>query len=596
MLVKPLIEIWDKTETTLLLRYDGFSPNSNNVNAILCSVSLGQTETTFSLGFADPDKIIDQSKVKIGCLVKVFAGRTSADTQLLFKGYIETRQNTVGGKGVLEYHLTGFGENASLNDLLITFKRAATSLNLDTGVPERTESNMRVFELIRDVMEDLDIRPDRDGLTPVSYLGLDLTGISNKIIETLSAVDLSLTEVSQVLNFFADLVGATWTIKDSKLIFDFPKIVHSGIVVKDIVETNDRGDSVGYFIGPWNYVDSVSKGEGFVNNAYVSTFVDQQAIATSLRNKGSSIMFDRWRAQQFTALDTRFSDLLIIASKIGDPLGANTSTTPIDKQETQWRGEIRVDNNNLPTGPLVAQFDIDVSSINVSKKTNVFINGLSSRFKANPSPNNKYWIIMFPIGTDLANTIRWHHNGDEETLNQNSAFANTTRSITADNKKGEFDSTKASWRLSSKGPTYTYSVFSRIRRIHQFSDPESIDEFRRKEASLNIDELDDSLSVVRYMQNILSFATKPLRVYNPNEVTIPIGKLYFPGEFITIIDSTVDNHTFSKNIMAEIDNVTYNWDSTNTHTALGILTCTIQPKTHYNWHNDKLKVADCLLT
>jgi hypothetical protein len=485
----------------------------------------------------------------------------------------------------MDYTITGFGEMASLNDLIVNFKRASSKLAEDVNDPNfqlRPDSKMAVFELVRDLMEDLDIRVTRD-LKVKDYMKLSISGISSQVNERLLSVIQPMTEVSQVLNFLAEVTGAYWKIENGKLIFEYPDVKHSGIILKNKVHSTDLADSTSYFAGPWTYTDSISKSDGFANRIYTSTTIDTKSVANSMTNKGSTSLYGRAIAQQFTTIESRMSTLAFIMSKVGDPFGTTTTEDigaglSTDVTDQIVKGEIRIDMDNKPNGPAIVQFQIPVSGLTTTADT-IFVNEIN----VNPavlSPTAKYWIVLFPVGTSLRNTIRWHHNGDLSTIDQYSAFA-----------QGESKSDLSDFKVARFGPTYTYTIFAKIRRLQEYSDPQSIARFRLKEDRVDLDFLDDSLSTAKMMQNVLAYRGKPVRKYNVNEVTLPLNLWFTPGTNITISDDT-GHHELSRNIFAEIHEVRYSWSADTSDKTIGIFKCTIMPIGHLNWHSSIFPAGD----
>src|SRR5215216_246983 len=317
-LLKCVVEIYDNTGTTLLLRYDSFNPNSNPIVLLDCEIVLGLTATSFMLRFEDGGKVIDQNTIGLGNKVLVYAGRYANDLTLLFSGYSEKRSPKILGNGVMDYVMDGHGEMASFNDIIVNFKRASSKLVdviEDPNFPTRPDSKMSVNELVTDLMEDPDVRVTRDMLVK-DYLNLDISGISPLVSERLLSVVQSMTEVSQVLNFLAEVTGAYWKIENGRLIFEYPDIKHSGITVKNKVAPTDLADSTSYFSGSWEYTDSISKEDGFANRIYTATTIDTKSVANAMSNRGSTTLYNRSIAQQFTTVESRISTLAFIMSRV----------------------------------------------------------------------------------------------------------------------------------------------------------------------------------------------------------------------------------------------------------------------------------------
>ena len=571
-----VVEIYDNNGTWLLLSYDSFNPASNTLALLECEVKLGLTNSSFHLLFEDGGGNIDQNTIGLGNKVLIYAGRDSQNLTLLFTGYAEKRTPIIRGNHIMDYAIDGYSEMASMNDLIVNFKRASTQLVDidDPNFPKRPDSKMSVFELVTDLMEDTDVRITRDMLIR-DYLGLDLSGISPMVTERLLSVVQSMTEVSQVLNFFAEVTGAYWKVENGKLFFEYPETQHSGIVIRNKKSATDRADSTSYFAGPWNYTDSISKDDGFANRIYTSTTIDTKSVASSMSNKGSTTLYGRAIAVQFTALESRISTIALILSRIGEPFRNLEGALSTDIAEQVIDGEIRIDNNNTPTGPVISTFKVPAGGLSSSADT-IFVNDIKVDASV-LSPTAKYWLVLMPCGTSNRDTVRWHHDGDLTTYPRYSAFA-----------RGETKVDLSDWRTSRFGPTYCYSIFARIRRLQEYSDPASIEHFRLKEDTASLDFLDDTLSVNKMMQNVLSIRAKPVRKYQINEVTLPLGLWFTPGQQVTIVDDT-GHHSEASNILAEIAEVSYSWSTDSADSTLGIFKVNVLPVGHLNWHRSLLQ-------
>src|SRR5688500_3072697 len=247
-------------------------------------------------------------------------------------------------------------------------------------------------------------------------------------------------------------------------------------------------------------------------------------------------------------------------------------------QEQVVHGEIRIDNENKPTGPVISQFKVEVGGLSSTADT-IFVNDIKIDASV-LSPNAKYWLVLLPCGTSYRNTVLWHHDGDMVTLDKYSAFA-----------KGSTRNDLSDWQVSRYGPTYCHAIFARLRRIQEYSDPQSIRTFRLKEDIAEADFLDDSLSVAKMMQNVLAIRGKPVRKYDFNEVTLPAGKWFTPGQNVTVVDDT-GHHEEDKNIFAEIQEVSYSWSTSAADSTIGTFRTKILPVGHLNWHKELFPSGD----
>jgi hypothetical protein len=574
--LKVRVEIYDNKGLELLLVYDSFLPETNPIVLLDCEVSLGLTNSSFNLRFEDGSGAINQNTIGLGNKVLIYAGRTSNNLTLLFTGYSEKRTPIILGDNVMEYIMEGYGEMASFNDLIVNFKRASTELVdiNDPNFPKRPDAKMSVFELVTDLMEDEDVRVIRD-MRIKDYLGLDISGISQEVSERLLSVVQNMTELSQVMNFLSEVTGAYWKVENGRLIFEYPDVQHSGIIIQNKKTTSDLAKSTSYFIGPWQYTDSIAKEDGFANRIYTNTTIDTKSVASNMSNKGATTLYGRAIAQQFTTIESRISTIALLLSRVGNPFseGETGESTEIVNQVV--KGEIRIDDgNNKPSGVVISQFNVEVGGLTSTAQT-VFVNDITIDASV-LSPSAKYWIVLMPCGISHRDTVKWHHNGDLSTINQYSAFAH-----------GEDKTNLSDFKVARYGPTYGHAIFARIRRLQEYSDPQSIKTFRLKEDVAQMDFLDDSTSVSKMMQNVLAIRGKPVRKYSLREVTLPLGLWFTPGMNVTITDDT-GHHAESSNIFAEVHEVRYSWSTGSPDTTIGIFKVSILPVGALNWHAELL--------
>src|SRR5215211_2287053 len=332
--LKVRVEIYNNLGSELLLVYDSFLPETNAIALLDCDVTLGLTNSGFTLRFEDGNGVINQNTIGLGNKVLIYAGRTSDNLTLLFTGYSEKRTPIILGNNVMDYLMEGFGEMASFNDLIVNFKRASSELVDidDPNFPKRPDSKMAVHELVTDLMEDSDVRITHD-IRIKDYLNLDTSGISKEVTERLLSVVQNMQELSQVMNFLAEATGAYWKVENGRLIFEYPDVRHSGIIIKNKRTATDLAKSISYFIGPnWQYTDSISKEDGFANRLYTNTTIDTKSVANSMVNRGSTTLYGRGIAQQFTTIESRISTIALLLSRIGNPFaeveaGASTDIT-----------------------------------------------------------------------------------------------------------------------------------------------------------------------------------------------------------------------------------------------------------------------------
>jgi hypothetical protein len=282
--------------------------------------------------------------------------------------------------------------------------------------------------------------------------------------------------------------------------------------------------------------------------------VSTKSTASSSGATGSTTLTTRGIAQQFTATDSNITGAAFILSKIGNP------TT----KDNCIFGYLRADNGGYPTGPTLASFQITFDQIETAKST-IFVNDIKPA-DGTIIPGNKYWWYLFSALTDDSNTIRWHHDNDLITANRISA---TLPLIDQDPSK---PGNQLLWTRSVFGPVYSFSTFSSIRHILEHSDPESIKQYGLIEQIVDLPAFEDDATFQKALAKIIAYSAKPKRIYQYNLVTIPTGHLFMPGQLVTVVD-TKAKLTSEKNVIAEIAECTYNWDTSSN--AIGCKYCDV---------------------
>lgn len=560
--LKPRVLIYDNKGQTVLYDYNAFSPD-NNTDALLgvnrhhpltsLSVTIGKNKNSFTLSILDDDITWNRKKISEGNIVRILTGKTSAG-MFLTKGYLKKMRPHHIGNGKRIFTFEGIGEKAEFTNIKVTYQRAATSVQFDTefNIPRRPDSQMAVYLLVKDVLESNGIRVTSTRSVK-DHLNLDTSGINPEVDIRLLSVSFINVELSTVMDFFCEVSGATWDIRDGKFIFEYAKQKHSGITVKARANQSnqDLADATSYFTGDdgWEYTESIDKSDGFMTHATVQTIIATKSVASNAESGGSKFnvgtLYKTWLAQQFTALDARFITIKLVLSRIGDPTGGiNDPEHPV-----LCTGQIVTDNNNSPTGAVIAEFDIPYSGL-TSDPTDVFINDLHVD-PANASPNTKYWLRIKPIGISRGDSVRWHHDNNVSIQGRYSAFAT-----------GEATDPAPSWRVSSRGPTYNFTVFSKIQRLQFFGDQAAADRYNQTDSSLDVTYLEDVETVSKLAQMELAIRSNPVRIYDAQEVTIPNNKLFLPAEQITIVDPVLGIDE-NENVVATMEEITYDYNATD---------------------------------
>lgn len=581
----PLIDIYDNTGQLLYYSFDAHNPdaqtdamNPPNNEQHVCtniSVTIGKNKNTIEFTVLDELNTWNRALVSEGNIVRVTAGKTTSSRLFLFKGRIKKMRPKHIGNGFRQYTFEGIGEKAETNYIKVTYQRAATSVSFDDdiNIPTKPDSQMQVHVLVKELLESLGVQITTPNQSIKDYLGLDLSGISTSVAVRILSVNFIDVPLSTVLDFFAEISGAYWDIRDSKFIFEFPKLKHSGIVIKADTsgKHSDLADEVAYFVGDdgWEYTESIDLADGFMTHVPVKTIIATKSVANFSENQNQlfvSTLYKRHLAQQFTALDSRFITLKLVLSQIGDPTGGVLDP----EHPIILTGDIVTDNNDTPTGSVIASFEIPYQGL-TSSPTDIFINDL----KIDPSvasPNTKYWVRIHAIGVSRGDSVRWHHNNDVSTTGIRSAYA-----------VGDVDDSELNWKVSERGPAYLMTMFAKIQRIQIFGDQDAADRYNRTDSTLDVTYLEDVESVSTLAQLELAVRSNPARVYDAKQVTVPKEKLYYPGEMVTIVDPIL-SLDLNENVEAEIQEVDYNFNSDK----LGLQHVSLKPLGEYHYKLEDL--------
>ena len=552
-LVKAKFEIWDKDEDELLLQYNMFDPSDSDFVPNGIRITRGLQANDFSIMFSDGEKFLDAADIRYGTKVKVWAGKADNTSELLplFIGYTSGRSREGLGPNARNYYINGVGEQAALNRYVANLQRASIKLQLGPNIPRLPDEQMTVSNLFRELFTKTNVRVG-GGDSIADILRLDVSGIDPKVDQYLSSFN-EFGKVDNIAAKLCELGGSNYRIEFGKLIMEYPKFLKPRFTIKSVVEQGDRADDTSYILidQPWTDDETTSAGEGHATTIYTNTNIDGKEVAGSAINNGSMVLKDRIIFQSFDALDVRFNTLFLKLSRIGDPSGGD-----IDKM---IKGEIRIDNNGLPTGPLVKGFEISPGSVN-DTADNIFINEIGATGSL-ISPNGRYHILLYPFGTDLYNTIRWHHDNSRNRFD----FPGSGWSVMSSPNQ---DINTLTWRRSPGGPVYGFGIFARINRLQKYEADTTIDLIGANEEIEQYPFLDDVVSTAKMMQNVLSYRSLIPRKFN-YRITIPDKLLPLPGMFVNNVDDMIDA-SLADFITGEIQEVIYDW-TTQGSEGLGLL-------------------------
>jgi hypothetical protein len=174
-----------------------------------------------------------------------------------------------------------------------------------------------------------------------------------------------------------------------------------------------------------------------------------------------------------------------------------------------------------------------------------------------------HWIILFSVGSNQNNTVRWYHDGDTITSERFSALSNASATNTS----------TLAWTVSGTGPQYTYVLFDTQVHTTEASNEKSINKYGVIESSLDASFITENETMDKYLNGLLHYTSLPKRTYDINTVTIP-DVLLFPGQSIKIQD-TLSQLNPQDDVTAEIIEVDYSFDASKL--GVGTNQVTIRP-------------------
>jgi len=545
--LKPKITFMSRDELDKYYTFDAFVSNPE-INVNYCDADNGVGETgTCNILIEDSHKDIDPDWIGKGKKFKFQIAKSQAefkeDWSYFLVGYIRGFKVRRPHTGILEYEVRGYGTRVIFSEREVNMKKQTSS---------ETSSKFQLKNLIKSLIKDKESYPFRKPTLEKQIKGIDLSGISSELEQHIGGINFELIEASSAMDRFADIGGARWFIDFTGgkeiLTVSYPSNIHSGVTIKNKNPDNwvhDNGLGTSYFKGYWDADSDMSQFSGFANRLITKTQIDRKEITSSFSNQGSISLSNKALAVRTQIFETRLSDLALILSKVGDP------QSPRDR----INGRIIADKDNSPTGAVIADFEIPLSSIDVTPDT-IFLNELDVKTQ-NISSGQHIWIVLYQrSGTngdpqnDEANTIRWHHDNN---------LTETTENVSMTAIGGERDKT-LDWKYiigADKGPTFCFGVFSQIRHIQEVSDRHSIAEYGLVEAQIDTSFLTDAILINGYLESLLQFTSRPRLLFNINSVTCPDKFLFKPYQTVTIKDTLA----YPSGVDVEIQRARYVFDA-----------------------------------
>lgn len=455
-------------------------------------------------------------------------------------GYKKDRPST----GIMEHEMTVTGSKVLFSNRKINYKKSDTT---------SSSSSFTIRSHIREIISRRSSYPfPSPDLEEQGNFHMD---ISTDLDTKLGKVNFEMTEAAGAIQQLADIEGARFFVEyegeDEIVRVEFPNNLHTGIIVKsgDLKSPNDPARYSSYFSGSWDGSGDITGSTGFANRLMTKTQIDRKEFTSQFSNQGSMTLTFRAIAQKFFITETRISDIGLILSRQGE----------VTSQNNRVNGRLISDNNNSPTGNVICNFNIPLSSIEEDPET-IFVNDLNikDKFVTHAAPA---WIVLYQrSGTEEVEksepnhndqqVIRWHHNKNTGTVTDlpSKVAASGDRE---DNLVWNFQTD------ATHGPTMCFGVFAEIRHIQEVSDRGSINRYGLVDGEVDTSFLSEPDLIQRYLGALLQYSAKPRITFQTNQLRIPSQFLFKPYQYITLVDTIA----YPLGIDVEVQRAHYSFDA-----------------------------------
>jgi hypothetical protein len=489
---KIVIKKWDGSTT--YFTYDAFAPPASGARVLSCTVEDKElVAAPFRIVIEDSGGTLDPN-VGNGNKVTISIGTTPGSLAGFVTGYV--RQVEVARKDthVKEITLHGFSSVVRLDERISNFYRiAARDAN---GVdPDPADTSMKCSEIFKDIFEDTDHLPIGQPTEPFT------TGGVQDIGERLASIKEPFIEWKQIADRAAEASGSVYGIDASDVAFmRYPTLTHSGITIKGASSSMDVDAATGYFLGPWNYTDTIKKSDGFANRLYGRGGTQLQLDIDKFTDSASIECYTKDRAIQFTPKAPRLDALSFILSSTGTLLA-------------DVAGEIRLDDGNTPDGEVVGTFSIFKNLVQASATTIQRVN--TSMYDNRLQVDKKYWLVIKKAG-DASNHLKWHRD-------------NGTSGVNAERSA-------STWAVSTSSYTLAHRTYFSRRVLAEASDQISIDRYGVIEAVVDAPWIIERQTMDTYLTSILQYSALQHRVYDVKKIYAP-STLINAGKLVRLVDT-----------------------------------------------------------
>ncbi|MEM3161285.1 MAG: hypothetical protein QXJ74_10940 [Nitrososphaera sp.] len=470
---KVAVKKWDGTET--FFSYDSFAPPSSGPRLLALEVEDREMQPgLFTVHIEDSGRLLD-ARVGNGNKVVIQLGHTQGSLSNYMAGFVRQVDVLRSATGLYEVKLHGWSSVVRLEERIGNFYRIADRAQNGED-PDLSDEKMKCSEVFKDLFEDSDHLPIGQPAEAFSTAGVQ------DIQERVASIKEPFVEWKQVADRLAEASGAIYGIDANDSAFmRYPTLAHSGVTISD---AGGQQDNVGYFVGPWNFRDSIKKSDGFANRLYGRGGTQLHLDADSFVDNAAIECYSADRAAQFVPSLIRVNTISLLLSRVG--------TLAQDIQ-----GQVVLDDGG-PEGDVVGTFTIFRSLVGTSatavNRINVNIAG-GGRIQV----DKKHWIVLKRQG-DSSNYFRWHHDGGASGVN---AYKNE------------------SWTVQQNSYSLAHRTYSSSRVLVECSSPVSIGKYGVVEAVVDAPWIIERQAMDQYLTGILQYSALQRRLYDVKEVWAP---------------------------------------------------------------------------
>ena len=578
------MEWWDLNQLEQVHSFSSWNPRgvgvANHVPVIEASVTPPGTSQHGAFYFKvwDTDRVIDQLTTarRKGLIVLKVKKYQNQPYQNLIYGFV-TKVRPQRHKNQLYYTITGVGSGALLNERFVNMQRTARMNLLTSDMPLFDDPAMEVRKLFKDLLTNRD-NYVADDISIAEHFNppMDISSLDNSIVnDTVLTINEPYIQASHCLNAMLDGIGADGGIDhNNRPYLTFPLSRTPSITLKkwdDIAEQGlDKADNTAYFMEDFDWEMDWSQEAGFANRIFAKSRVTQGTSTDSTDGTygGFETLQNIDLAQRIPPSPARFRDLAVIVTRVGE--GTINPATKF------LHGHIVQDNNNTPTGPVIALFDIPLNTIPDDNPTPMFLQGLT--FKRTPDPAFAHWVILYERGNPgIPDTIQWFFNTDESlsgVIARRPNIAGTPWRTDHNNNSG--------WEVTVGNEfNFAFSVLDSFTHIIVGEDVDSQERYGIVEDLVDLSWATNTVAATKALGEIVNIRCLPKITYSTNSITIP-GTLYMPGMIVRIQDELSGLASTTEGAMAEISSVSYQFGGGG-DSQLGALTADVNLVGHYDF-------------